>query len=45
LSGTFNIGYAFVALLLTTVDGKHVITVEGIGNVNNPHPAQEVLPD
>lgn len=26
---------------LISVDGKHVITVEGIGNVNNPHPAQE----
>ena len=23
------------------MDGKHVITVEGIGNVQNPHPAQE----
>ena len=26
---------------LVSVDGKHVITVEGIGNVQNPHPAQE----
>ena len=26
---------------LIRVDGKHVITVEGIGNVKNPHPAQE----
>ena len=26
---------------LISVDGKHVITVEGIGNVNDPHPAQE----
>ncbi|KAL7272380.1 hypothetical protein RUND412_004817 [Rhizina undulata] len=26
---------------LISVDGKHVITVEGIGNVSNPHPAQE----
>ncbi|KAI4187597.1 MAG: hypothetical protein L6R41_002702 [Letrouitia leprolyta] len=26
---------------LVSVDGKHVITVEGIGNVNRPHPAQE----
>ncbi|KAK4555565.1 hypothetical protein LTR86_007318 [Recurvomyces mirabilis] len=26
---------------LVSVDGKHVITVEGIGNVKNPHPAQE----
>ena len=26
---------------LVSVDGKHIITVEGIGNVNNPHPAQE----
>ncbi|KAL8788107.1 MAG: hypothetical protein Q9213_001865 [Squamulea squamosa] len=26
---------------LVSVDGKHVITVEGIGNVNKPHPAQE----
>ncbi|KAL9103584.1 MAG: hypothetical protein Q9163_001386 [Psora crenata] len=26
---------------LISVDGKHVITVEGIGNVKNPHPAQE----
>ena len=24
-----------------SVDGKHVITVEGIGNVKKPHPAQE----
>ncbi|KAL8756268.1 MAG: hypothetical protein Q9184_004554, partial [Pyrenodesmia sp. 2 TL-2023] len=26
---------------LVSVDGKHVITVEGIGNVQQPHPAQE----
>lgn len=26
---------------LVSVDGKHVITVEGIGNVTRPHPAQE----
>lgn len=26
---------------VVSVDGKHVITVEGIGNVKNPHPAQE----
>lgn len=26
---------------LVSVDGKHVITVEGIGNAKNPHPAQE----
>ncbi|KAI9717051.1 MAG: hypothetical protein M1812_004986 [Candelaria pacifica] len=26
---------------LISVDGKHVITVEGIGNVKKPHPAQE----
>ncbi|KAH7021233.1 xanthine dehydrogenase [Microdochium trichocladiopsis] len=26
---------------LASLDGKHVITVEGIGNVNRPHPAQE----
>ena len=26
---------------LVSVDGKHVVTVEGIGNVKNPHPAQE----
>lgn len=26
---------------LVSVDGKHVITVEGIGNVKNPHPTQE----
>ncbi|OAG05168.1 xanthine dehydrogenase [Paraphaeosphaeria sporulosa] len=26
---------------LVSVDGKHVITVEGIGNVKRPHPAQE----
>ncbi|KAL8694385.1 MAG: hypothetical protein Q9218_000951 [Villophora microphyllina] len=26
---------------LVSVDGKHVITVEGIGNSKNPHPAQE----
>ncbi|KAK4101091.1 xanthine dehydrogenase [Parathielavia hyrcaniae] len=26
---------------LASVDGKHVITVEGIGNVERPHPVQE----
>lgn len=26
---------------LVSVDGKHVITVEGIGDVNGPHPTQE----
>ena len=26
---------------LVSVDGKHVITVEGIGNVKKPHPVQE----
>ncbi|OAK93584.1 hypothetical protein IQ06DRAFT_262167 [Phaeosphaeriaceae sp. SRC1lsM3a] len=26
---------------LVGVDGKHVITVEGIGNINRPHPLQE----
>lgn len=26
---------------LVSVDGKHVITVEGIGDVKSPHPAQE----
>lgn len=26
---------------LVSVDGKHVITVEGIGDVKKPHPAQE----
>ncbi|KAI4094273.1 MAG: hypothetical protein LQ344_002352 [Seirophora lacunosa] len=26
---------------LVSVDGKHVVTVEGIGNVKQPHPAQE----
>ncbi|KAK4242199.1 molybdopterin binding aldehyde oxidase/xanthine dehydrogenase [Achaetomium macrosporum] len=26
---------------LASIDGKHVITVEGIGNVQRPHPAQE----
>src|SRR4051812_5285367 len=26
---------------LVSIDGKHVITVEGIGNVKKPHPAQE----
>ena len=26
---------------LVSVDGKHVITVEGIGNVKNPHPVQQ----
>ncbi|KAL8873965.1 MAG: hypothetical protein Q9174_000652 [Haloplaca sp. 1 TL-2023] len=26
---------------LVSVDGKHVITVEGIGNAKDPHPAQE----
>ncbi|OAA55836.1 Aldehyde oxidase/xanthine dehydrogenase [Niveomyces insectorum RCEF 264] len=26
---------------LASIDGKHVITIEGIGNVKRPHPAQE----
>ena len=26
---------------LVSVDGKHVITVEGIGNTKNPHPVQQ----
>jgi xanthine dehydrogenase iron-sulfur cluster and FAD-binding subunit A len=26
---------------LISVDGKHVITVEGIGNTKKPHPVQE----
>ena len=26
---------------LVSVDGKHVITIEGIGNTKRPHPAQE----
>lgn len=26
---------------LVSVDGKHVITVEGIGNTENPHPVQQ----
>lgn len=26
---------------VVSVDGKHVITVEGIGNVKNPHPVQQ----
>lgn len=26
---------------LVSVDGKHVITVEGIGNSKRPHPVQE----
>ncbi|KAF7547775.1 hypothetical protein G7046_g8908 [Stylonectria norvegica] len=26
---------------LASVDGKHIITIEGIGNVERPHPAQE----
>ncbi|CAK7219419.1 hypothetical protein SBRCBS47491_003837 [Sporothrix bragantina] len=26
---------------LASVDGKHVITIEGIGNVKQPHPVQE----
>jgi xanthine dehydrogenase/oxidase len=25
---------------LCSVDGKHVITIEGIGNVKDPHPVQ-----
>jgi xanthine dehydrogenase iron-sulfur cluster and FAD-binding subunit A len=28
---------------ILVVVGKHVITVEGIGNVDNPHPLQERL--
>jgi xanthine dehydrogenase/oxidase len=28
---------------LVSLDGKHVITVEGIGNTKKPHPAQERL--
>jgi aerobic-type carbon monoxide dehydrogenase small subunit (CoxS/CutS family) len=31
-------------MCLIVVDGKHVITVEGIGNAKNPHPVQEVIP-
>ena len=26
---------------VVSIDGKHVITVEGIGNVKKPHPVQE----
>ncbi|KAJ6084107.1 hypothetical protein N7486_010907 [Penicillium sp. IBT 16267x] len=26
---------------LVSIDGKHVITIEGIGNVNNPHAVQQ----
>ena len=26
---------------LISVDGKHLITIEGLGNSQNPHPAQE----
>ena len=26
---------------LVSIDGKHVITIEGIGSVENPHPVQE----
>lgn len=26
---------------LASIDGKHVVTIEGIGNVKKPHPAQE----
>lgn len=26
---------------LASIDGKHVITIEGIGNVKSPHPTQE----
>ncbi|KAF0505922.1 xanthine dehydrogenase [Gigaspora margarita] len=28
---------------LCSIDGKHIITIEGIGNVKNPHPIQERL--
>ncbi|RIB14474.1 xanthine dehydrogenase [Gigaspora rosea] len=28
---------------LCSVDGKHIITIEGIGNVKHPHPIQERL--
>ncbi|KAF0560333.1 putative xanthine dehydrogenase [Gigaspora margarita] len=28
---------------LCSIDGKHVVTIEGIGNVKNPHPIQERL--
>lgn len=28
---------------IVSVDGKHVITVEGLGNSENPHPLQERL--
>ena len=28
---------------LCSVEGKHVITIEGIGNVNKPHPVQVSL--
>lgn len=30
-----------IELTRALVDGKHVITVEGIGNVEHPHPLQE----
>lgn len=32
-----------VRLTISSVVGKHVITVEGLGSVNNPHPLQERL--
>lgn len=28
---------------LASVDGKHVITIEGIGNAKKPHPAQKLI--
>jgi xanthine dehydrogenase iron-sulfur cluster and FAD-binding subunit A len=28
-------------LMISLVDGKHVITIEGLGTLENPHPLQE----
>jgi xanthine dehydrogenase/oxidase len=36
-------GTLYFLVPLIAVDGKHVITVEGIGNAKNPHPVQEVV--
>jgi carbon-monoxide dehydrogenase small subunit len=32
-------------LLTATVDGKNVITIEGVGAVDNPHPLQQAFVD
>jgi xanthine dehydrogenase iron-sulfur cluster and FAD-binding subunit A len=35
------VGLGWAGLMILAVVGKHVITVEGLGNAENPHPLQE----